>query len=155
MTTEVKPLGETSWIVYNDNGAQGLLLSVDDQWVFTTIEDTQIYPDWGFLGEYKMRPANATVENIEQSINGYPCRHANPSQEGVNNTNGWPEYHTGGHMLFVAGWWVLQFNSQPTLALCPKLSTVEKNQGLGPFKTRLEAQQEIRIMNRKDQQDEI
>lgn len=71
-------------------------------------------------------------------VMGYPT-----DQEEVFNVkeiDGYPTFtkKAASKSTHVAGWYGLKFKNGWVCSLCPRLSTIETNQHLGPFKTKME-----------------
>lgn len=152
MSFKRKQVSETSWMLFEDNKPFGFLREEDGKLKLMVGSES-----FNFASHSEMESQFGRIIDVEVTskevieINGFPARH--PGAVAVAHDK-YPTYNIGGNALFVAGYFALKFsNANYQVVHGPKLSTVESNTIIGPFKTRLEALREVNIHNRRLEND--
>lgn len=152
MSFKRKQISDTSWMIFEDSKPFGFLREEDGKLKLMVGSESFV-----FATHSEMESQFGRIIDIEnqvkelKEINGYPARHAGAIA--VEHEK-YPVYNIGGNTLFVAGYFALKFtNANYQVVHGPKLSTVEANTIIGPFKTRLEALREVNIHNRRLEND--
>lgn len=144
---KLKPVTETSWILHSGgirlammvaNGVGFKAIGQLDKKEFDSLEDLADH-----LG------GSVSFEEVEQDnepeagdINGYPIKHG--SSFDIKEER-YPSYSKaeGSSMRFAAGYYGVLFAHGWVNSYCPKTTTLEENQWIGPFRTRLEMRNAI------------
>lgn len=145
-----KQVSNTSWIILEGNKPFGFLKATDDLLTFMVGTEKFVFSSHKELEQHfgKIIDIEPTT-NETAVIKGFPSRHKGTIQEVPNDK--YPTYNTGGNVVFVAGFFALKFSNSKIWQVVhsPKLATIELNTAIGPFKTRLEALNEVSMNNRK------
>lgn len=146
---KVKYLTETAWLLQTKTGCyDGILIKtpVDDQWSFLTAEHEQKFVNFGQVTKQfgKLNLEKPNTEETINEVNGFPVKHSVVIT--VENTS-LPIYSKGGDTKYVAGYFGIKYIKWAP-SFCPKLSTLEQYEYIGPFKTRLEMLNEINLKNK-------
>lgn len=148
-------LTDTSWLIKNktDQNKTGLLFFVDGEYVFCSASKRVAFSDYEHvqknLGKLKEKDRGETSTTV---INGFPVKHADI--EIVSNDP--PLYkRTNGNVEFMAGYTCVRFNKEWVVRICPKKTTTETYQSVGPFRNRLEATQQCKSLNMRDLNDTL
>lgn len=77
-------------------------------------------------------------------VNGYPtsCRPHNPIYDVQQKLHLFTKSKASKN-IFCAGYFIIRFNKGWVKSFCPKLSTIERYESRGPFKTEVEVKQEL------------
>ena len=148
---KLKPITEKSWLVLTDDGLQrvALLSEQKDKLVliakgaktpFANREEVIAFFKEDVFNNLIQQPIKK--ENIEHFINGHPVDFDNPyevkddSEPAIANPN-LPLYTktVKSSVYYAAGYYCLEFPKGWMPAFCPKLSTLDKYQYEGPYKT--------------------
>jgi len=144
-----KQISEFSWMIFEDgkpfgflreNGAVLELLVSNERFEFSSYEElTKMF---GKIVDVEVGTKELT------DIKGFPARH--PGAEAIPHAT-LPKYSVGGNTVYVAGYFALKFTKAKAWQVVhsPKLATIEANEIVGPFKTRLEALREVNVANRR------
>jgi len=156
---QAKPLTESSFILMTDAGDRfGLLLKKDLGVELITSDTQNEFPNLESLEDllggsiHFIKP----IENKGQSdidINGYPCRHVEifDIEKGELITY---KASPNSSVRWIAGWWGIRFTRGFITFLCPKPGSLEGNDFVGPFKTKMEAEASVKIKNQQIRDDD-
>lgn len=148
MNIKLKPITEKSWLVLNDvdESRVGLLTEIQDQYTLMIAGAKKTFLDKKEVNTY----FNSNVfDCIEESvtevvkkdlyINGYPVDFSNPHEVLIKG-NKLPLFSKkiNSEIYYSAGYYCLHFPKNWMPAFSPKLSTLEKYEYTGPYKTELE-----------------
>lgn len=149
-----KQITANTWMILDDTKPFGFLRKVDEP--FKEVYYQLLVQNESFIfATYKeIEDQFGKIVDIEPpkkdhvDVKGFPARHKGAIA--VDHPS-LPVYSVGGNVRFVAGYFALRFNNAKGYQVVhgPKLSTVEGNEIIGPFKTRLEALGEVNIYNRR------
>lgn len=144
----LKPLTDTSWILLKDGAQYALITSKNNELIsfgsklernkFSDIEDLN-----KFLGS-KVTIEKTEDDSVEEigNVNSYPVKHATaialedqelPVYKRTANSN----------TLYCAGYYGVKFPNGWVQSYCPKILTLQENEFIGPFTTKLEMQNAI------------
>lgn len=146
-----KELTPTSWIVYNRHNLKEGILSKHSGG-YTYIGNDIV--DFGnkdamleFFGSDMKFEDRVVTETEEVLLNEFPIDTNDLFDVDDNDVQ--PSYvkRAGSKIRHYAGFWGIKFSHGYALAFCPKVATTEKYESIGPFKDKLFAQQEIRLLN--------
>lgn len=136
--TKLLQLTNNSWILRTKTGQNGLLIFDEEKYIFM---DTEVRREYKTLDDVEKKFGKLTIEerscneDENSSIDGYPVKHLGISVISENP----PTYRIGNNKtVYVAGYWGIKFANGWSPAFCPKQSTVDSNESVGPFRNRLE-----------------
>lgn len=144
---KLKPITETSWIMH-DHGTRIAIVVASgnkfkaignlDKKEFDSIEDI------GTFLKASISIEEVAVENelTAGDVLGYPIKHTT-AHDIVNDA--YPSYAkvVGSKSRFAAGYYGVLFQHGWVFSYCPKISTLEEHQWIGPYRTKLEMQNAI------------
>jgi hypothetical protein len=141
MTYELKELTSTSWILQNSGVRVAVITKVDgvlnsigklDRKTFADLDDLS-----NFLGDNveMVNTAEDDQGDVLGDIKGYPVKHR--SVVPTEDHRVLPVYKRG-KVSHSAGYYGIRFKNGWVTSFCPKLLTLEENEYIGPFRTRLE-----------------
>ena len=145
MTYIIKQITEKGWILQKDADRIAILSELPsgkiqvlgklEKKLFDKMSDIENY-----IGEeIKIEEIAEQSEELE-NIDGYPTKHLSIVK--IDNINGLPVYKKG-NVTFAAGYYGIKFENGWSSSFCPKLSTLESNEYIGPFNNKLEMQNSI------------
>lgn len=144
---KLKPMTDASWILHS-NGIRLAMVSLTDKGykVIGQLEKK----DFADLDEMsKYLKGKIVIEEFEQEtepeandIDGYPIKHG--SYHDVKKEP-YPSYSRvqGSSNRFAAGYYGVLFNHGWVYSFCPKTTTLDENEWIGPYRTKLEMQNAI------------
>lgn len=149
MSVKLKPITETSWLVIGDTDEirVGLLTEIRDKYVLMIAGAKQQFINRKEVNTYFNEDVFENVvtpivdETIDKDyfINGYPVDFNNPNEVLIKgNTLPLFSKKASSDIYYSAGYYCLHFPKNWMPAYCPKLSTLNTYEYLGPFKTELE-----------------
>jgi hypothetical protein len=155
-----KQILDNVWIVNNGDRSMALLTLINQTYNWIDEAETVVFGDVKALEKAKGKIVwdQKTYENSKKAeIKGYPARHSDPlsfEDDELKELN-FPLYTTGGNTIYVAGYWCLKTGEDHPdkkygIMFCPKLNTLAESKYIGPFKTKLEAQQEALLQNKRN-----
>ena len=147
---KLKPITETSWILHHNGVRIAMVISSQSGYNmiggadiahkhFTDIDDMM-----NKLGCKITFEENEKITEPEVGdVYGYPIKHGSAHDtrlESSANNADYPSYSKtkGSDNRFAAGYYGVLFNHGWVASYCPKVSTIEDNIWIGPFRTRLE-----------------
>lgn len=151
---KLKPITETSWLVIGDTEETkiGLLTEMRHEYILMIKGEKKKFLNRKEINSYfkddifnnVVTPDNTGKEDKTFYILGYPVDFNNP-HEVIIPGNNLPLYRkkASSEVFYCAGYYCLQCSKNWMPAFCPKLSTLESYQYLGPFKTELEMKAEL------------
>ena len=145
MTTRLKPITATSWLVISDIDETriGLLTQIRNQYVLMVKGEKQQFIDRVEVNKFFNEDVfNNVVEAVENAgektyfIKGYPVNFDTPHEVMVRGSK-LPLYSkkVSSDVVYAAGYYCLGFPKNWMPGYCPKLSTLELYGYEGPFKT--------------------
>lgn len=147
---KIKKMTSNSWMIRDNVGEiQGILVKLLDEKYLVLSNDGKNYYDdiqsiENIYGKFKEEKNKKSKEITH--INGYPIKHTTANVISENP----PLYKKTGNAIFIAGYWGVKFKNGWTGVYCPKQSTIEQNESVGPFKQRLEMLNHITTLNNRD-----
>lgn len=154
MSTKLKPITETSWLVLGDTDDSriGLLTEVRNQYVLMVKGKKQQFINRKEVTSYFNEDVfNNVIESAapvevkkDYFINGYPVDFDSPNEVLIKG-NKLPLFSkkATSDVYYSAGYYCLNFPKNFMPAYCPKLSTLETYGYAGPFKTEFEMRTEL------------
>lgn len=141
------------WILEDQNGTKKGTLRVTADGQLNALVDgvTANFPDWPScireldlvdLIEKKPPP----VENEPQEVNGFPtnCPPFNPVWDMKKKLPLFTKAEKS-QSQHAAGFYIIKFDHGWVSSFCPKLTTLTANEWQGPFKTKLEMRERLRL----------
>jgi hypothetical protein len=160
MSVKLKPITETSWLVIGDTDDNriGLLTEIRNQYVLMVKGEKQQFINRKEVNKYFNEDVFQNVveptaqEGVKKNyfINGYPVDFDSPN-EVIIKGNKLPLFSkkATSDVYYSAGYYCLHFPKNWMPAYCPKLSTLETYEFVGPFKTEMEMRSNL-TKNRKE-----
>jgi hypothetical protein len=143
---KLKEITETSYILEKDGSNTGLVIVSTDGFKVIGPFDKKVFGDADELTRYlggdltiEARESEDDKEDEIGQINGYPIKHKAvfDVEEGDIVTY---SKASKSKARFAAGYYALDFEHGWTGSYCPRTQTLEENQFIGPFRTKLEMQ---------------
>lgn len=160
MSVKLKPITETSWLVIGDTDEirVGLLTEIRDKYVlmvsgakqqFLNRKEVNTYFNEDVFGNIAEPVVNDEVKK-DYFINGYPVDFDNPHEVLITGST-LPLFSkkTTSDIYYSAGYYCLNFPKNWMPAYCPKLSTLNTYEYVGPFKSEMEMRSSLTTL-RKD-----
>ena len=145
-TYKLKEVTEASYILEKDGSNTGLVTITAEGFKVIGPFDRKLFADADELTRYlggdlsiEARESEDDKEDEIGQINGYPIKHKAvfDVEEGDIVTYA---KTAKGKARFAAGYYALDFEHGWTGSYCPRAQTLEENQFIGPFRTKLEMQ---------------
>ena len=151
---KAKPIVENKfWILESDEGSRVGTVAVKDNRVKVIINDKPLEFNTldEFIGKYDVSFAKRTKEFKQEKANeiyGYTTN-TEPFNALWNVEMKVPVYtkNNKSNSYHCAGYYIIQFESGWVKSFCPKLITLQRYPYKGPFKTKLEMLEQMRIHN--------
>jgi len=148
------PMGDNTWILHDPVGRVGLLSVSDQKYKFlgkgtqTTSMDVaslESMMNWHIC--FSKPPAQILSKLDQFMIDHMPIKHADPQNIQLEP---WISYTktSSSSIRFAAGWWAILFNHWQG-AFCPKISTLDSHEHVGPFSNKLELNTILSAKNQK------
>ena len=143
---KMKEVTETSYILEKDGSNTGLVTITIEGIKVIGPYDRKLFADADELTAYlggdltiEARESEDDKEDEIGQINGYPIKHKAvfDVEEGTIVTY---SKTAKGKARFAAGYYALDFEHGWTGSYCPRTQTLEENEFIGPFRTKLEMQ---------------
>lgn len=156
MTVKLKPVTESAWLVINDtdDNRVGLLTEIRNQYVLMVAGAKKNFINRKEVNNYFKEDIFKNVSVVvtpvvgfdvnERFINGYPVNFDNPITVTIVG-NKLPLFtkKQDSNVYYCAGYYCFNFPKEWLGALCPKLSTIQAWEHVGPFKTKDEMKLEL------------
>lgn len=148
-----KPVLEDKFWILEDNGQKvGTIRSNENGVTLTVGKQNQTFKKLDELKQ-KMKVSFTgkdvvVTEKQEHEVHGFPCK-TKPFNPIYDLKRKLPLYTKteGSQSFFCAGYFCIKFDNGWVPAYCPKLITLGRNEFMGPFKTKLEANEALRHAN--------
>ena len=164
MTVKLKPITETSWLVIADDTRVGLLTETRNQYLLIMRGEKQRFLDRKEVVSYfKEDVFNIAADSVEDGeeersfyISGYPVNFMNPIESSMTTTN-LPLFRKkeSSNVYYCAGYYCIKFSDTWLQAYCPKLSTVQSYEYIGPFKSTIDLQVALKKARKTSLSNEI
>jgi hypothetical protein len=141
MTYELKEMTATSWILQNNGVRVAVITETENGLNAIGKLDRKIFGDLNDLAKFLgsnieiVKPTEDDHGDVFGDICGYPVKHQPVAPSEDHETL--PVYKRG-KVSHSAGYYGIRFKNGWVTSFCPKLSTLEENEYVGPFRTRLE-----------------
>lgn len=159
---KLQPISDEAWIVQRGDKRIGLLnKNVQDRFTFISGQTIEVFDNedavgnhFGNISIFEEQIDKSNQENTEFFIKGHLVDYPNPipvESDDVNYRDDIPLYlkTEGSDVYYAAGWYCINFEKGWKQGHGPKLSTLLHYGYEGPFKTRMECKQRMRILNKE------
>ncbi len=149
---KLKPITTNSWILIADdinigivkksqNGYQ--LLSKDNKILFNSKKEVDEFFEQDIFGSVILSTPTEKERQVEHFVKGYPINYPTPEDVAIDSMSQLPVFkkRTESDVFLCAGYYCLKSNNGWRSAFCPKLSTTQKNDYRGPFRSEMEMKQ--------------
>lgn len=144
---KLKPVTETSWILHSSgvrlamivaNGSGFRAIGQIEKKEFDNLEDLSKH----LGGPVEFEEVEQEAEPEASDVNGYPIKHSTSFDV---KEDKYPSYSkvAGSSLRFAAGYYGVLFAHGWVTSYCPKITTLEENKWIGPFRTKLEMRNAI------------
>lgn len=120
------------------------LLSKEGSLTFSSQDEVNSFFNQDIFGSISLTtPTMDEARDVEHFVKGYPINYKTPVDVGIDSMSQLPVFkkRSDSDVLLCAGYYCLKNNNMWRGAFCPKLSTVQKNDYRGPFRSELEMKQ--------------
>ena len=160
MSIKLKPITETAWLVIGDTEDTriGLLTEIRNQYVLMVKGEKQQFINRKEVNKFFNEDVFENVAEVvpaaemkkDYFINGYPVDFDSPN-EVILKGNKLPLFSkkATSDVYYSAGFYCLHFPKNIMPAFCPKLSTLETYNYVGPFKDEFSMKQELTRLRRE------
>lgn len=149
MQYQAKPIVQDKFWIVEKNGEKVGTLRYDDEYILTVKNKNIRVKNKGDLANISFAEAqvDSAVEKKEYEVHGYPAK-TQPFNDIYDLKRKLPIYtkQEKSTCFFCAGYYIVNFdNGGWRPAYSPKLISLTRNEYKGPFKTRLEMQEALRL----------
>lgn len=146
MSIKAKPVLENKfWIVEDEGVRVGTLTRDDDKFIISRKGKVEFYKsERDLTKQFGKNFLTATITKSDTNdtslfVHGYPTK-TTPYNGMYDITRKLPLFTKSekSKSVYCAGYYLIKFNKNWLKSFCPKLITIEKNEYMGPFKTRME-----------------
>lgn len=143
------------WIVEDEGKKVATIQKAPDGVVFVQNESREKFPTvklleskYNILFDKKKKVKKEEVTDTETFINGYPTAHTpyNILTDLKNHVQIYTK-SSKSKSYFCAGYFLIQFVNGWVPMFCPKLITIERYRFMGPFKSKIECQAQLKKAN--------
>ena len=159
---KLQPISDEAWIVQRGDKRIGLLnKNVQDRFTFISGKTIEVFDNendvgnhFGNISIFDEQIDKPAVEHDEFFIKGHLVDYPNPipvEADDANYREDIPLYlkTEGSDVYYAAGWYCINFEKGWKQGHGPKLTTLLHYGYEGPFKTRMECKQRMRILNKE------
>ena len=146
-----KPIVPDKFWIVEKNGEKVGTLRRDTDFVLTVNNKNARFPDQDTLTEKTKISFNNLIESTVPAkdnfnVHEYPCK-TQPHNEIFDVKRKLPLYTktAKSQSFYCAGYYIINFETGWMKAYCPKLITLTRNQFEGPYKTKFEIQEQLRL----------
>jgi len=146
-SARLKPVTDNSWILHDNGTRLAMIIKTADGYSAIGQLDRKQFNDLDDLeqflgGKLAVDEPEEEKEAEAGDVEGYPIKHSTSHDI---KTDAYPSYSKvqGSSIRFAAGYYGVLFAHGWVYSYCPKTTTLEENQWIGPFRTRLEMQNAI------------
>lgn len=160
MSVKLKPITETAWLVIADDTKIGLLTETRNQYLLMMRGEKQRFLNRKEVVSYFKEDVfnsvkdETTILDEERTfyVNGYPVNFNNPIEATMITTD-LPLFRKKetSNVYYCAGYYCIKFSDSWLHAFCPKLSTLQSYEYIGPFKTKLDLQVALKKARKSEQ----
>lgn len=148
MQYQAKPIVQDKFWIVEKNGEKVGTLRFDDEYVLTVNKKDVRFKDRDELKNISFTDTQvvATDSKRPDDVHGYPCK--NEPYNGIYDLKRKLPIYTKTEKstsFFCAGYYIINFELGWRPAYCPKLITLTRNEFKGPYMTRLEMKEALRL----------
>lgn len=164
---KLQKISDDAWIVNDNEKHVGILhKTVQDKYTYLDKTETILFENkqevTDFFQNKFVFEEEVTLDVTQPAtfyIKGYAVDYHNPVPVDQDN----PDYRhdiplfaktESSNVYYAAGWYAINFEKGWKHGNCPKLSTLLTYGYEGPFKTRLECKQRLKVLNKKKRQEQ-
>ena len=149
MATKIIKMTDNSWIVNGGHNKKGIVIREKDRSYnfYPTSTDKRHFADMVQLEKYFGKLVISDEKNISSNINGYPIKHLDA--EIISNEE-LTYKKVGSNIVFLAGYYGFKQKAGWVVNYCPKKSTAESYETVGPFRSKIECTVEVQNKNTED-----
>lgn len=147
--TNAKPILDGKFWILEDKGVKiGTLTLDENQYLFSSKNQTQFFDSEKSLrktlGDITWNKKHPVFDDITYEVHGYTTSYK-PYNPMFDIKHKLPLFTKSpkSKSIYCAGYYVIRFDKGWVKSFCPKLITIENNDYKGPYKTELEAKQEL------------
>lgn len=162
---QLQKISDDAWIVNDDQKHVGILhKTIQDKYTYLDKTETILFDNKEEVAEFfhnKFVFDNETLLDVTQPstfyIKGYAVDYPNPVP--VDTTS---EYYNedipmfakteNSNVFYAAGWYCINFEKGWKSGNCPKVSTLLQYGYEGPFKSKIEVKQRLKVLNKQKRQ---
>jgi hypothetical protein len=163
---QLKEITDRSWLVITDKGQENIgLLSVNNlgNFVLLSKEGRVKFADEDEVKEFFNENIFEKVvyteheESKESFIKGFPVDFDNPYEvDAEDKISDLPLYSKSpkSDVYHCAGYYCISYPKGWLQSFCPKLSTLDKYEYVGPFKTKMEMKSQLSLLKKNDKRNQ-
>lgn len=139
---KLKPVTDTSWILYQNGNRLAMIIANNQGYTVIGNLPLKNFITLDELG--RTLGGKVTIEDVHLNqekeignVHGYPIKHDTAVDVALND---YPSYakSEGSSSRFAAGYYGILFNHGWVQSYCPKISTIDDNEWIGPYRTKFE-----------------
>jgi len=149
-----EPMTEKSWILYEKTTRKGLMrLTNDEEYTILGGPNAGKYPDLKSLtdklGEVTFGKIKASAVQEKEIVGEYPIKHDTYHEvESIDSLSLYTKKE-GSKDVYAAGYFSVNSKGKWQTSFSPRYKSLEDNEYHGPFKSKMEADQETKMENNK------
>lgn len=149
MATKIIKMTDNSWIIKGGHKKIGILhKDTNNCYLFYPIDgEKKEFSSYVELEKYFGKLTIEGEKNISDNINGYPIKHLD--SEVIDQEN-LIYVKSGSKIKFLAGYYGFKQKAGWVVNFCPKQSTYEAYETIGPFRSKLECTVEVQHKNTEE-----
>lgn len=147
MATKVTKITDNSWIMKGGHNKIGILQKKDGYTFYPTNSEIKKFNDYSEVEKYFGKITIDGEKNVSDNINGYPIKHLDSE---IVDRDKLVYTKAGSKVEFLAGYYGFKQKSGWVVNFCPKLSTFESYETIGPFRSKIECTVEVQHKNTDD-----
>lgn len=151
---KAKPITENSWILFNKLERCGLMRKLDEGYIVIGGVIPGEYDgiksvEGAVGGKISFEKLKINVENEKQILGDFPIKHDSVfEKEVVENIHLYTKIE-GSRDVYAGGYYSVKSKDKWQTVFCPRYKTIENNEFHGPYKSKMEADQETKMENNK------
>jgi len=152
-----KPIvNDKFWIMEQSGRRIGTLQKDRERFIFLKKKKEYFESFNKLMDTYKIKfienkKSKNIIKKVTNEIHGYPVKET-PYNSILDVKHGMPLYTKSdkSKSYFCAGYYIIKFKKLWSPNFCPKLITLSRYEYLGPFKTKLEQRDALKLINKKE-----
>lgn len=147
MATKVTKITDNSWIMKGGHNKIGLLQKKNGYVFYPTNSDKKYFSTYEDVEKYFGKISIEGEKSVSNNINGYPIKHLDAE---IIDTDNLLYSKTGSKIIFMAGYYGFKQKGGWVVNFCPKQSTYESYETIGPYRSKIECTVEVQHKNTDD-----